>query len=92
MNKKDWERAVEKRMRSDMKEIHKLLAKSKKDLDPSLLKLAAIQLEDVSGMALMRNAARKVSAKKYLFMMDEDGDLVFKPASEVENGEAKGYV
>ena len=77
MKKSDWERMLELRIGSTMKESYRLLKTAMKKPDPSVLKLASLQLEEASDLMLMRNSVRHVKDENYEFDCDEDGDPVF---------------
>jgi len=77
MKKKEWEKMIEKRIGSTLKESYRLVGKAVKKPDPSLLKLASVQLDEAAELLLSRKSVRHIKEEDYDFDCDEDGDPTF---------------
>ncbi len=92
--KKEWEEILEKQIKSQLRECHRLVKRALKKPDPSLSKLASMQLDEVTHLILMRKSVRHVSEKDYEFDIAEDGEPVFHLRAQGIGGGAadpRGY-
>ncbi len=93
--KKDGERVLEEQIRSQLRECHRLIGRALKKPDPSLAKLASMQLDEVTHLILMRESVKHVSEKDYEFEIEDDGEPTFRLRAQGVSSalaEPKGYV